>query len=63
VSREADMIWAAAGLMDIQIGYFMKPEVGHAEMTVQPGVQNRGGQAGQGTRGIGSAGWPGPRRS
>ncbi len=36
----------------------MKPEVGHAETKVQPRVQGRGGQAGQGSWGIRGASRP-----
>jgi transposase len=36
----------------------MEPEVDHAETEVQPRVQDRGGQACQGTRGIDSASRP-----
>ena len=41
--------------MDTEIGCFMKPEVDHAETKIQSRVQDRGGEAGQGTRGVGGA--------
>jgi hypothetical protein len=41
--------------MDTEIGCFMKLEVGHAETEIQSRVQDRGGQAYQGTRGVGGA--------
>lgn len=56
--------WAAAGFKDTLLRCEEEPEVGYGnETAVQPGVQARGREAGQGTRRVGGAGFARPGRS